>query len=827
MLLPSRLTALRVLVASFALVAAARGAVDPCATVPSRAPATASNAANSNDDAESENTPNPTPGAPPPSQQQPPPPPPQTTTNGASAGRAAGASPAATVGSTRAATAQALKDRKNRSSESNEVAIDSDTATLMQNGDIDLTGHVDVHQGEDELKADQVQYDAKSDAFKVRGSVQYSSPIATVQGTDGTYSKSAGATFDQAQFDLGSRPGHGTAATIALQPDGRIDLKAVTFTTCPANAADWQLRARDLTLDSKGKEGVAKGAEVDFKDVPVFYFPYMAFPLGDERRSGFLFPDFGHTSTNGYQVSVPYYLNLAPNYDLTFDPIYYSRRGVDAEGEFRFLTDNSKGLFGFDFLPDDKVANADPTMPRPDDRSHLRLADRTDLPGGWRVSVNAETVSDPYYFEDFGQGTQTTSIVFLQQALDLSYRDLHWNVLGEFEHFQTIDTTLALADRPYATLPRLVADGTWDFGHGLPLTYGFDSELVDFTRSVGVTGWRFDAAPHLGLDWNGAGWFVRPSASWRYTQYEIDNVAPGTDTTPSRSLPTSNFDAGLYFERLTGAQSQRLITLEPRVLYTYTPYRDQDALPLFDTTLPDLNPVELFRANRYVGADRVSDANQVAVGVTSRLVDAANGSQFIAASLGQQYYFSTPKVGLPAASSSALPLESIVGRNTSDLVGDVNVTALKNWNLNLGLQWNPALGESERSEIVLQYRPEGDRVVNFAYRFYRDFLQQAEVSEAWPVTDHWNLYTRAVYDLMNHDFSERFAGFEYRACCFKLRTVVRRYLSTRTGQSDTAVLLQVELTGLASVGTPATTFLQQEIRGYSAPRAAPGALGNH
>jgi len=708
----------------------------------------------------------------------------------------------------------------------------SDQATILQSGDADLTGHVDVHQGASEIKADEVQYDSNANAFKVRGSVEYQGPLATVKGSGGTYSQSAGATFDDAQFELGTRPGHGSANSVTLQPDGRIDLKTVTFTTCPANAPDWQLRATDLSLDSKGKQGTAHGAEVEFKDVPVFYFPYLSFPLGDERRSGFLFPDFGHSSTNGYQVSIPYYWNIAPNYDLTFDPIVYSRRGVDAAGEFRFLTDDSKGLFGFDFLPDDSLADANPADLRPDDRYHLRFADRTELPAGWQANIKAESASDPYYFEDFGQGTDATSIVFLQQSANLRYRDANWNVLAEVEHFQTIDTGLALADRPYATLPRLVADGTWKLDRGLPLEYGFDSELVNFSRSIGVTGWRFDSSPRLALDWNGAGWFVRPSANWRYTQYELENTSVGEDSAPSRTLPTASLDAGLFFERLAGAQNARLITLEPRVLYTYTPFRNQSALPLFDTTLPDLNLVELFRANRYVGADRVSDANQLALGVTSRLVEAASGSQYISATLGQQYYFTTPRVGLLPADgtalpaslpppAAALPLESITGRSTSDLVGQVDVTAFKNWNLNFGLQWNPSLGESERSEIVLQYKPAGDQVINVAYRFYRDFLQQGEVSAAWPVTPHWNLYTRAVYDILNHDFTERFAGFEYHGCCFKLRTVVRRYLSTRTGQSDTAILLQLELNGLASVGTPATTFLQQEIRGYSAPRSEP------
>jgi LPS-assembly protein len=738
------------------------------------------------------------------------------------------------------------------------ISAHSDTATVLENGDAELTGNVDVHQGDSAIKADEVQYDANADAFKVRGNVEYTGPLATVRGSGGTYSQKSGASFDAAEFELGTRPGHGTANAVTLAPDGRIDLKTVTFTTCPATSPDWQLRANDLSLDSKGKEGTAHGAEVKFRDVPVFYFPYLSFPLGDERRSGFLFPDFGHSSTNGYQVSVPYYWNLAPNYDVTFDPIVYSRRGVDAAGEFRFLTEDSKGLFGVDFLPDDALADGDPSQPRPSDRYHLRFSDRTLLPAGWQANVKAETVSDPYYFEDFGQGTDATSIVFLQQALDLRYRDAHWNLLAEAEHFQTIDTDLALDNRPYATLPRLVANGNWNLDAGLPLRYGFDSELVNFTRSIGVTGWRFDTAPHLGLDWSGAGWFVRPTTSWRYTQYELDDTLPGEKSSPSRTLASSTLDAGLFFERLAGKQDQRLITLEPRMLYTYTPYRNQSDLPLFDTTLPDLNLVELFRANRYVGADRVSDADQLAVGLTTRLLQAASGSQFVAATLGQQFYFSTPQVGLlPAAgtaaqralvpptangadspfaattatgaatttatpaAASALPLESITGRRTSDLVGQVDVTAFRNWNLNFGLQWNPALGESERAEIVLQYRPAADQVVNVAYRFYRDFLQQGEVSAAWPVTPRWNLYTRAVYDILNHDFTERFAGFEYHGCCFKLRTVVRRYLSTRTGQSDTAVLLQLELNGLASVGTPATTFLQREIRGYSAPRSDP------
>jgi len=265
------------------------------------------------------------------------------------------------------------------------------------------------------------------------------------------------------------------------------------------------------------------------------------------------------------------------------------------------------------------------------------------------------------------------------------------------------------------------------------------------------------------------------------------------------------------FERTAGSRSQRRVTLEPRALYLYAPFREQSDLPLFDTGLPDLNLVQLFRANRYVGADRVNDANQVSFGLTSRLFNADTGAQYLAASFGQAYYFEKPRV--------VLPDEPVATRDTSDFIAQVSLSAYKNWNVEAGIQWNPEDTRSERSQFRLQYRPDGERVLNLSYRAQRDRLEQTEVSGAWPIGKRWNAYARAVYSLRDSQMLERFAGFEYRACCWRLRAVARRSVSNREGTQESSFYLQLELNGLASVGD-ADAFLEHTIRGYSPETSA-------
>jgi LPS-assembly protein len=666
-----------------------------------------------------------------------------------------------------------------------------------------LKNDVVVRQADRTIKAQDVQYDTANSSLKVEGDVQYEEPVVRASGARGDYSATGGASFSQAQFELRQRGARGSADRMEMTPDGQVNLSAVRFTTCPRDDTSWQIDAKSIELDTKTRIGTARGAQVDFKGVPIMYLPWMSFPLGTERKTGFLFPTPGHSTRGGFQFALPWYWNIAPNADLTLEPTYYSRRGLDLVGESRFLSERTKASVEWSYLPNDNVTHSD--------RNRFKLEDVTKLPWDVRFFVDAENVSDSHYFEDFAEGPEGTSVAFLPRAGGFRYRDEHWNMSAEFQQFQTIDRELAEEDRPYARLPRIFVGADYGWGPEQRVRYGFESEIVNFDRDTGVTGWRFDANPGVSLDLGDPSMYVRPGVSFRYTGYSLDNTAPGQPASPSRTLPIESLDAGLVFERDSGSRGQRRLTLEPRVLYLHVPYRNQDDLPLFDTGTPDLNLVELFRTNRYVGADRVGDANQVSAGVTSRLFDTKSGAQFLAVTLGQTYYLQQPKVRLPD--------EQVRDSNTSDFVGELALTAYKNWNADFGVQWNPDQSRSERAQANIQFKPAGEQVINLGYRFQRDLLNQYELSAAWPINKQWNAFGRYVYSLLDNKSIERFAGFEYSSCCWRMRVVGRKFVSTRTGAQDTGVYLQLELTGLASVGSAADAFLTGAIRGYERPDA--------
>jgi len=689
-------------------------------------------------------------------------------------------------------------------------ADDKDFSFDLQ-GNAVVSGNVVMRQGDKVIRADRLEYDAKTGQAKLTGAVEFSGPEIKVRASSGDFSPTLGAQFEGAQFELPTRNARGSARSLRVDnARSTVTLEGVSFTTCPVTDVAWQLNSKSIVIDSKSRNGTGRGTSIDLKGVPIVYLPWMTFPVGPQRKSGFFFPSIGGGERHGAEVVLPYYWNIRPNMDLLAEPTYYGKRGVDFAGEFRYLTRRQRGTVDFNFLPGDNEYRLQHPDATDDDRRYLHLEHVAELPGDWRFRIDATDVGDTSYFEDFAHGPEGTSVPFTERLMEASYRNEHWNVRAQAQNFQTIDEDLPVEDRPYTRAPRVLASGNWDSGLGA-IDYGFDAELVNFERNIGVTGWRLDMAPRAGFDWSAPGFFVRPSAGYRYTQYSLEDQAPGTDNSPSRSLPFASLDAGLVFERQAGSRNQRRMTLEPRALYLYTPFRDQTDLPLFDTGLPDLNLVQLFRANRYVGADRVNDANQMAFGLTSRLFDADSGAQYLAASIGQIYYFEAPRVVLPG--------EPVATRDTSDFIAQVSLTAYKDWNVEAGLQWNPEDTRTERGQVRLQYQPAPDKVLNLSYRAQRDRLEQAEVSGAWPLGKSWNVYGRGVYSLRDSELLERFAGLEYKACCWSVRAVARRSITDRNGKQDTSFYIQVELKGLSSVGN-ADAFLEHAIRGYSPETSA-------
>jgi LPS-assembly protein len=515
-----------------------------------------------------------------------------------------------------------------------------------------------------------------------------------------------------------------------------------------------------------------------------------------------LFPSIGSSSNSGAQVSVPYYFNIAPNQDLTLIPTWYTSRGLDVEAEYRFLTRSTRGEFKGNVLPDDRKTGQT--------RTRMRITSNTNLPRGWRLTLDAENVSDARYFEDFAQGAGGASIAFLPRRLQFSYRDDHLDSGIIFRHFQTLDVDLPPVDQPHTEVPRIYARGDWLTSGTLPLNYGFDTEFVLFQHSDTVQGWRFNASPQVALDFQGAGYFLRPAAGIDTTRYQLQHLPPGADRSPGRTLPMFSLDAGLQFERDSGRRGQRRMTLEPRLMYLYVPYRDQADLPVFDTAEPDLNWVELFRTNRYTGIDRISDANQLATGFTTRLFSARTGTRFLSMTVGQAFYFSTPRV--------VLPDEPPLAGHRSDLIAQVELQAFKNWTVSSGVQWDEQESRTGKGDAQVRYQPEARSVVNLGYRYQRDRQEQVDFSTAWPVSDQWRIYGRTVYSLRDTKSIEQLAGFEFSSCCWNVRAVARDYVSRRSGERDRSIFLQLELKGLSSVGQAADAFLENAIRGYSTSR---------
>ena len=745
------------------------------------------------------------------------------------------------------------------------IHIDSDDAMVDADGHALLGGHVVVRQDARTMAADSVKYDYKTGQLDVKGAVDFEDPKLRIKSDTGTYDTLGGATFDQANFFILDRNGRGFAKKLDAHPDGTVDLAQVRYTTCPVGNEDWMLQASSIDLDTQAEQGTAHGVVMRFKNVPLFYTPYLSFPLGDERKSGVLFPNFGHSTSNGYQLEVPYYFNLAPNYDLTLTPGILSARGVQLGAEFRYLTASSHGTFEGNFLPDDKRVHFD--------RNYFHMTDVTNLSRGLRFDADIASVSDINYFSDFAVGSEGTSVTYLERRMDLLYYDDIWRIRTQLQNFQTIDFDVLDYSRPYSRLPRVQAEALWPILNS-DIELAFDGEATNFMRGVGPTGGRLNLNPELRWSSRGPGYFFEPAAGYYFTQYALHNADMNDPTmsmrepnSPTVAVPYGRLDTGLVFERDAGSSGQRSQTLEPRLVYSYVPYRNQDEMPIFDSGLPDLNLTQLFRTNRYVGGDRIGDADQLAVALTTRLFDQNSGTQYLSASIGQIRYFSIPRVtlpewflqtvagapqavlrpqnpfgvpgqilpGLPQQYSLGLPnqfttrapthAEALVNGQlvesfpASDVVTEVSLTAYKHFNINLDYQVNPYTWQTDKSEILIQYQPNKDRVINLGYRFQEGILKQYDGSFAWPIGAHWNTVGRIVYSLQDKQTIEQLAGFEYKSCCYRIQLVQRRYLSARTAMGtqglDTSIALQLQLTGLSSVGKPADVFLQKEIQGYT------------
>ena len=678
------------------------------------------------------------------------------------------------------------------------VDITATRFRLSADDALEFDGEVEIRQGNRTITAQSatVQQD---DDFDVLGRITLSDPEVSIFGENAHYDADTETiSFSAAGFDLPLRPARGSAEQIEVTSESRVSLMSALFTTCPADNEVWHITAREIDLDVNGGVGTARGVKLDFKGVPIMYAPYFSFPINDERKSGFLTPDPSRRDRTGFDLTLPYYLNLAPNYDLTLEPRYMSKRGTQIRTDFRYLMPNSRGEFGFEYLPDD-----DETLStrRYVNVQHESLFGPRDQ---FQVLAVIEEVSDETYFEDLGSSLAITSQTHLNRFLDLTFYAPNWSLLTRFQNYQTIDPVLTDIERPYERVPQVVFGGRW---LGNLVTFDSSTELVNFDRNVGATGWRLDSTQEVSLRFSRAGMFLTPAIALRQTNYWIDDPIPGEDDTLTRGLPIGSLDMGMTFERnTTRGRREWVQTLEPRLLYVRVPFEDQSTLPVFDTILPDFNLIQLFRKYQFVGPDRIADTDQLSFGVTTRLIDAADGRERLTATLGQTRYLNPQLVTLPGTS----PTDT----EASDYVAEVGIGVRDSWALDLGYQWNSETSSTARTETRLEFRPQDDRLFGIGYRYRRDALEQGDVSLVWPLAQRWRIIGRYSYSFLDKERLEDFVGWEYDACCWRLRMVNRNYVSRRTGESDSSISIVLELKGLSQRVAAPDELLDRGILGY-------------
>ena len=694
-----------------------------------------------------------------------------------------------------------------------DVHIAADDADLDAEGVSILEGNVEITRDDQQVRADYVQFNQLDNTADLEGNIQYWDESIYLEADKAhiEFNTDTGQ-FENTKYTIKDNRGRGKSADLEMKIGIESNLKDADYSTCdPANKF-WALSAGEIHLDHVEEWGSAKNVVLKIKGVPVFYSPYMSFPLSKKRKTGFLTPGLGSSNRNGVEARTPFYWNIAPQMDATLTPRLLTDSGVMLMGEFRHMSKNSESEIRAEYLPSDNQFDDK-------DRNLLGVKHQHKFAGRGRFSLDYNRVSDKEYFEDFGSSLEITSTRFLRQRGDISYGGSWWNARARLENYQTVDRTIAAVDRPYKRLPQINFNAHSPGGNN-KFRYTLRSEFTYFDRgdddanSVdNVIGSRLDLLPSISYPYRTASTFLTPKLGLRYTQYDLHSTS-SFKSSPSRLLPILSVDSGVFLERdfsLFGKPS--LQTLEPRLFYLYIPEENQDDLPVFDTGLYNFSFDSLFREDRFSGKDRVGDANQFTLAVTSRLIDHDTGKEKGYLSLGQIYYLHDRDVTLPGVEKR--------DENSSPIVAELGVALLKHWKFRGNLQWDPHNNKTEKLLAQVQYKPASNKVVNLSYRVRRPStnlrgidVEQSDISFHWPLKKNWSMIGRWNYAIPENRSLEIFGGVEYDSCCWGFRAVARRFLNDINGNFDTGIFLQLELKGLSGIGRKTVDFLKQKIPGY-------------
>ena len=675
------------------------------------------------------------------------------------------------------------------------ATIDALSFTTKEDGLLHVGGGVCLTMQNQKVTTDELFYNDEKQLVSIQSPLIYTDGIQTIkaQSADINMEKETADLLD-VTFQQNGEAANGSAAV--FKTDKKIShLTELTYTTCPQNDQQWFIKAETADLDQESKIGTFRKMTLKFKGIPLLYLPYAKMPLNGQRLSGFLMPEVNNSSTNGFDFSLPYYINIAENMDATIIPRYLSNRGGMLGAEFRYLGSDYKGKIYADYLPSDKILNRD--------RGFTEFTHQQRFNKNWSLNTRLSNVSDIQYFEDFGYNTTTTSQSYLYSFLNFNGSGDNWRFKGVLNDYQIISEDISLAREPYQTLPSL--EYLWfNNDYSSTLNYGVDSRWAHFHKEQSITSSRLDILPYIEKTFQNSYSRLTPKLAYRYTNwdYSDEEFSDIIDLKKSRALPIVSIDYSLNFEKQFSDGS--FSSLEPRLFYLHVPFENQTNIPLFDSHGLTFGTGLLYQTNAFSGADRQADANQISVGISQRHFD-ASGNEKWNVTLGQIAYFEDRKVQLN---------DSIETSNTSPIITEFNYF-YRNWKATMSVHWDTEIDKSERALLKFQHKGDNNSLFNFAYRFRRGKIEQLDSSVVLPIGANNRLIARWNYSLDERKTIEAIAGFEHKNCCWAARIVGRRYVYNEAGDVNNGLFFELQLNGLGSIGRNPRRLLKQSILGYS------------
>ena len=663
-----------------------------------------------------------------------------------------------------------------------------------------FNGNVTMRRGDQFMGADSLTFNKAENRYNAEGSVRYQASGLRLRAARAEGDQNSDThTMQNLEYQLLSRRGNGKANSLSMTGDVG-SLYGATYSTCPPEERNWELRASQIDINTATNMAVAHGATLRVGKVPVLYIPWFMFPTNDDRRTGLLLPSIASSGRNGFDYRQPIYLNLAPNYDATLLPRWMSKRGAAMSGQFRYLDAAGNGTLEALWMPHDKL--------RDRSRGQVHFDGIQNVNSNWQARADLNWISDPRYFEDFNNNIDGLSQATAYSAVGLYGRGKDWSAGISADHWQLADFTLSDNILPYDRLPRAFV--SWERHLTPALQYGIDAEAVKFHHPVYAAGSRLDLKPWISAPLEGDAWFLRPTLAYRYTNYALDRSLGQTlgGTSPSRGQSIFSLDTGLFFDRdIQVKGSDYLQTIEPRLFYLNVPYVNQSGMPVFDTQPLTFSWNQLFRDNRYSGADRQADANQLTLAVSTRMIRQSDGHERLSLSLGQIRYFADSKVRLPN--------EPITEEGRSAWVVDANYAPTDRWTIGASYQRDPKFNRTDLASFRARYLLPNQGVFNLAYRYRRALLEQIDASFLYPINDRWSIVGRQYYSLRDSKSLESLAGVQWDSCCVAVRLVARRYVQNRAGDMGNTLMFEIELKGLGSAGQDTQRALRRAILGYN------------